>query len=583
MPELRRRELAASSGSRITVVPLEATENGTYYAEQGTAFNPVTVNVPCGGGSENDDVQFIDLDGSVICSYSAADFLQLQALPENPVVHTGLTFSHWNWTLADAKAQVQALTLCDIGAIYEPTDGKTHIFIQLFTDLDRHIILDLTTSLASGSTGVTVDWGDGSPTETYSANLAHTYSAIDSYEIKLGILDGDRVTFKGNYSDSSGEGSTFLKIASQGTGRQSTYAAHELIKKVYLSNNCYIGQYGLGKTAVEEITGTTIGDSSFHDTRQLKCVIYSNPTTTSLTLGAYGAQTLKRVSFPKTITSFASSFLRDCSLIRRVVFPYTTTRIQSSCFSGCIGLTTLAYPSTFTMEMSGTFTSCYSLTKLTIPSGVTNMGGSLNNCRALRELNLPNTITSLGSSGSGMGALWSLEKLDLSQTAITTLNSYAVNEVYSLRVFKLPEGVATLPTYMARYAYSLNEFTIPSSVTQIKTQAFADWSAISYMTFLPTTPPTLANSSVLPASAKTIYFIPYSSATNYMTATNYPAQTASVFYSGFATYQSGDTLPTSITGYTLTWYATKDDVYNSTNPITEGNGEEVYCTFTATT
>lgn len=62
-----------------------------------------------------------------------------------------------------------------------------------------------------------------------------------------------------------------------------------------------------------------------------------------------------------------------------------------------------------------------------------------------------------------------------------------------------------------------------------------------------------------------------------MNGTNYPAK-ASYNYIGYATYESGETLPTLTTDetHTLTWYATSEDAIAQTNPITEGNGNEVY-------
>jgi hypothetical protein len=64
----------------------------------------------------------------------------------------------------------------------------------------------------------------------------------------------------------------------------------------------------------------------------------------------------------------------------------------------------------------------------------------------------------------------------------------------------------------------------------------------------------------------------------YMNGTNYPRK----LYIGYATYTSGDTLPDKTTDetYSLTWYATVEDLKSQTNPITVGNGNEVYATAT---
>lgn len=70
---------------------------------------------PSGGGSVvQKDVNFYDYDGSIVASYSAADFANLAQLPANPA-HTGLISQGWNWTLADAQTYVAAYGNLDVG------------------------------------------------------------------------------------------------------------------------------------------------------------------------------------------------------------------------------------------------------------------------------------------------------------------------------------------------------------------------------------------------------------------------------------------------------------------------------------
>ena len=85
-------------------------------------------SISSGGGgnpvAEENDVIFIDYDGTIRYSYSAADFANLTALPANPT-HQGLTAQGWNWTLADAKEYVAAYGMLVIGQLYVTDDGKT--------------------------------------------------------------------------------------------------------------------------------------------------------------------------------------------------------------------------------------------------------------------------------------------------------------------------------------------------------------------------------------------------------------------------------------------------------------------------
>ena len=76
-------------------------------------------------------------------------------------------------------------------------------------------------------------------------------------------------------------------------------------------------------------------------------------------------------------------------------------------------------------------------------------------------------------------------------------------------------------------------------------------------------------------------YVPFSALADYLAATNYPSP-ATYTYIGFATYESGEALPTqdSTQAYDVVWYASKADAIEQTNPITQGNGAEIYCRYT---
>ena len=67
------------------------------------------------------DVNFYGYGGTLLYSYTAAEFANLSALPDNPT-HDGLTAQGWNWTLSDAKAYVAAYGKLNIGQMYVPDD-----------------------------------------------------------------------------------------------------------------------------------------------------------------------------------------------------------------------------------------------------------------------------------------------------------------------------------------------------------------------------------------------------------------------------------------------------------------------------
>ena len=91
-----------------------------------------------GGGTikPNARLVLIDYDGSIVDSYTQSEVDALSALPDNPD-HSGdeipLTSQGWNWTLAEVKEQLAAMPeqTVYVGQMYIPTDGKTHIVIEI--------------------------------------------------------------------------------------------------------------------------------------------------------------------------------------------------------------------------------------------------------------------------------------------------------------------------------------------------------------------------------------------------------------------------------------------------------------------
>jgi hypothetical protein len=77
-------------------------------------------------------VNFIDYDGTLLYSYSKADWQSIAALPDNPS-HTGLTAQGWNWTKNQIDAQLTAVPdgVVWVGQMYITDDEKTRIYIHL--------------------------------------------------------------------------------------------------------------------------------------------------------------------------------------------------------------------------------------------------------------------------------------------------------------------------------------------------------------------------------------------------------------------------------------------------------------------
>lgn len=148
-----------------------------------------------GGGSSSvpmKDVNFYDYNGTLVASYSLSEAQSLTALPDGPT-HDGLTFQGWNYTLEKVKAFTRPM---NVGAMYITDDGKTRLHIRIAAKGRMNVPLYISQTVANG---VTIDWGDGSTTETLAGtgnvNTTHTYASIGDYTITLDPVDGCTLGF----------------------------------------------------------------------------------------------------------------------------------------------------------------------------------------------------------------------------------------------------------------------------------------------------------------------------------------------------------------------------------------------------
>ena len=288
------RALNKGGGSDITVESLSVTKNGEYTAPAGKAYNPVSVDVPQGGGSVSANaVNFRDYDGTIVQSYSAADFAALTAMPENPS-HDGLTAQGWNWTLVKAQAYVAKYGRLEIGQMYITDDGKTRVYIHL-----EHGRTSPMLGCCPNGT-VDVDWGDGTAHDTLTGTSTstarwtpnHAYAAPGDYVIKLTVTGS--MGFYGN--SSSNQYSGLLRYTSSGDSRN--YVYQNAIQRVEIGSSV-----------------TSIGTYAFNS-------CYS----------------LTNITIPDSVTTINSNAFNYCYNFTNITIPDRVTSIGSNAFNSCYGV-----------------------------------------------------------------------------------------------------------------------------------------------------------------------------------------------------------------------------------------------------
>lgn len=119
---------------------------------------------------EEKEVTFYDIDGRILYSYDAEEFLSMNSFPADPV-RSNLIFQEWNWPLDKAKEFVEEYGVLKIGATYKTIDDKTRLYINT---ISAEVSLSFIQTVPNG---VTVDWGDGYSNSSSEENvtLNHTY------------------------------------------------------------------------------------------------------------------------------------------------------------------------------------------------------------------------------------------------------------------------------------------------------------------------------------------------------------------------------------------------------------------------
>ena len=372
-----------------------------------------------GGGdvnptAEENDVIFIDYDGTIRYSYSASEFANLSSLPENPT-HEGLTAQGWNWTLADAKTYVANYGGLVIGQMYITTSGATEIDIELYEGR-------LSPWLTINPNGtVNVDWGDNSSYTSVTGtslgalkSVQHTYENPGKYTIKLIVQEG-RFAISGANSSNG----TRLISANTTSSSSPNKAYQNSIKAVRFGENVELWSFGLGQ-----------------------------------------AMSLKSVTLPMNIiiTSSTAEFM-NCISLQSMTFPMGVISLDASCMSSCSSLSMLSLPMGLT-TISNTAFSNTMVRRVTFPEGMTELAQSvLYNAYGLQDVTIPNSVTSLGASC--FSGIKTISEISLPR-GLTTIGANAFASVASLTHLIIPDSVTSIGASVMQNCAGLKDVSILS-------------------------------------------------------------------------------------------------------------------------
>ena len=457
-----------------------STKGGTIPANKNTNNLEAAINsIPSGGGSAvSDDVIFYDYDGTIVDSYSASDFANLQAMPQNPS-HTGLTAQGWNWSLADAKTYVANHGKLNIGQMYTTDDEKTRIYIHL----EDGRLSPYLGFAVNGS--ATIEWGDGT-SETVTGTSVdtnvytqHNYANAGDYIIKLS--SSNKIYLRGN-----------------------SYRSYLLIKNNNIKNEDWVYLTCIKK--VELSSNISIEDSAFGQCHSLASITIPSGITT---IGTYAFGTcylLTNITIPSGLTTIGSYAFSNCTLLTNVILPSGLTTISERAFFSCHSLASITIPSGLTTIDTYAFGNCSSLTNIILPNSVTTIGTyAFSSCPSLTNITIPSEIKEI--SDSVFSGCYSLTSITL-PNGLLRIYSSAFSNCTSLTNIILPSSVIYIYSSAFYNCYSLTNIKIPSGVKKVESNVFANCYGMSFYDFTArTSVPTLSYTNAfynIPSDCKII-------------------------------------------------------------------------------
>lgn len=243
-------------------------------------------------------------------------------------------------------------------------DGKTYLYIKIAAKGRMDVPLYFSQTVANG---VTIDWGDGSATETLSGtgnrSTTHTYADVGEYTISLNPADGCTLRLGADKSGYCVLGSTSTKSYCN------MLQAVEIGKNVKrLGSYTFLKCHSLSKVVIPEGVNSSevVGGIRYQDEQAfLQC--YS----------------LSSITIPQSFTGFAPSMFKECYSLLSIVIPKNITNIGDSTFHYCYALASVEMPDDVKTIGTYTFQGC-AMTSIKIPKSVTNINnGAFYGCDAM--------------------------------------------------------------------------------------------------------------------------------------------------------------------------------------------------------
>ena len=347
-----------------------------------TASGQRTAGTGSGGGGEiqteatiESGVIFIDYTGEIVDEWPTSDVAGKSALPNNPS-HSRLTAQGWNWTLTDIKTYISdhAEALLAVGQMYTTASGSTEIDVSLSADtLSPYLKI-----CVNGT--ISVDWGDGSATNTITGTSLttvkyqlHNYATAGDYTIKITATSGS------------------YQFYATGTGNDN--AGNVL---TYTTSQNYSWKYSGRVMGIYAGSGLQLGQCSFVGCCNMKYLTLPHGLTTANQFAFNNAYGLVVLILPDTITTIGQYACNNCNSIKYLSLPNSLTSIGGYCFRYNFTVKAIAIPDSVTTLSEAAFYQCYSARITVLPKNITTLNANVIGTQYyLQSVKVPASVTSM--------------------------------------------------------------------------------------------------------------------------------------------------------------------------------------------
>lgn len=261
-----------------------------------------------------------------------------------------------------------------------------------------------------------------------------------------------------------------------------------------IKQGAFTNCYNLAETTIPSNI-KTIGYNAFFGCKNIKLSCeYTDNFKTFFTNTGITRDNVYNITIPSTLTKIEDYEFENCTNLTGINIPENVKDIGVGAFKGCTKLRTIKIPSGITSIKESILENCYALRTIKLPSGITTIDkNAFNGCSSLENViwdgeddNVASKNLKELNNGAFRGCT-SLSKLDLSKTALVTIEGYCFYNCKNLSTIKIP-NVTSLGSYCFTGCVSLKSISLPSSITTINDYAFynAGISSISFPSNLKT-------------------------------------------------------------------------------------------------